>query len=370
MAYIKKRGKSWQAQVSWYDEQNNRKYKTKSGFATKMQAKKWANEFEVAKDKNLISDQDPTFADYFDEWYNRYKAPGKSNSTKRRYRRAYDLIKENFGNIKLSKMTRARYQDFFNSYGKTHAKVTVQKTNGTIRSCVKDAVSEGLIPTNFTDRINLTWNSERTRKIDYLNFKQVQKLKESLLDGLNTRYTSRYMLLTIIYTGMRPGEIKVLTWHDIDFKNKTITINKSWDYDNKNIVNYDSNEINKSTKNISSTRIIKVDQKLLDILSKLKVNNHERIFIDNRGTIPTSNAVNKTLRQHLAKIGINKKGFHFHSLRHTHVALLLFKGVDLYSISKRLGHANMSITAGVYAYMLDELKQKSDQQIVKILDQI
>ena len=52
------------------------------------------------------------------------------------------------------------------------------------------------------------------------------------------------------------------------------------------------------------------------------------------------------------------------------MALLLFKGVPLYSISKRLGHANMSITAEVYAYMLDELRQKADDQIETILDGI
>ena len=127
MAYIKKRGKSWQAQVSWYDEQNNRKYKTKSGFATKMQAKKWANEFEVAKDKNLISDQDPIFADYFEEWYKRYKAPGKSNNTKSRYAHIYLLLKENFSKTKLSKMSRNKYQDFLNGYGKIMQKIQFRK---------------------------------------------------------------------------------------------------------------------------------------------------------------------------------------------------------------------------------------------------
>lgn len=370
MAHLEKRGNKWRAQVSWYDNLGKRRFKVKSGFSTKLQARKWANEIEVAKDQNLISNQDPVFADYFKDWYLRYKAPGKTHGTVSRYAHIYDIIKENFGKTKLSKMTRATYQDFFNKYGQTHAKVTVQKTNGTIRSCVKDAVSEGLISLNFTDRINLTWNDEKTRKIDYLNFQQVQQLKNSLLKDINTAYTSRFMILTIIYTGMRPGEIRVLTWHDIDFKNHEIHITKSWDYDNKKVIDYDSDEINKETKNKTSTRVIKVDQKLLDILSKLKVNNHERIFIDNRGTIPTSGAVNKTLRNQLEKIGIKKSGFHFHSLRHTHVALLLFKGVDLYSISKRLGHANMSITASTYAYMLDELKQKSDNQIVKILDEI
>lgn len=370
MAYLQKRGKSWQAQVSWIDVDGKRKYKTKSGFTTKRQAQTWANEMEVAKSNQQISNQDPIFADYFKDWYETYKAPGKSNNTQNRYKHIYELIKSVFGRTKLSRMNRRTYQQFMNDYGKTHVKSTVYKTNGTIRSCAKDAMSEGLIKINFTDRINLTWNDERSRKIEYLSFKQVQALKKSLLAGILPDYISRYMLLTIIYTGMRPGEIRVLTWHDIDFKNKTINISKSWDYDNSKIIDYDSDEINKETKNHSSTRVIKVDQTLLDILIQLKVNKHERLFITADNTIPTSSAVNKVLRKHLAKIGIKKAGFHFHSLRHTHVAMLLFKGVDLYSISKRLGHSNMSITANTYAYMLDELKQKSDQQIVNILDQI
>ena len=96
----------------------------------------------------------------------------------------------------------------------------------------------------------------------------------------------------------------------------------------------------------------------MDILSQLKQNDHEKIFIGKDGTIPTSNAVNKVWRKQLEKLNIDKPSFHFHSVRHTHVALLPFKGVPLYAISKRLGHANMSTTAKKYAYMLDELKQQ------------
>lgn len=59
--------------------------------------------------------------------------------------------------------------------------------------------------------------------------------------------------------------------------------------------------LTKETKNRSSTRVIKVDQNLLDILSQLKSNNHERLFIDPDGKIPTSSAVNKVLRKQLKK---------------------------------------------------------------------
>ncbi|MBW8038165.1 hypothetical protein E0700_08555 [Lactobacillus helveticus] len=74
MAYIKKRGKKWQAQVSWYDMHNDRQYKTKSGFLTKRQAQEWANKMEVAKDEQHISNRDPIFAEYFKDWYTTYKS--------------------------------------------------------------------------------------------------------------------------------------------------------------------------------------------------------------------------------------------------------------------------------------------------------
>lgn len=211
MAHFEKRGTKWRAQVSWYNSQGKRQFKTKQGFLTKSAARKWANEMEVAKDDNQISNQDPIFAEYFKNWYETYKTPGTTNGTKKRYKRIYKLLTEYFGKTKLSKVTRYRYQEFMNQYGKSHVKGTVYKTNGSINSSIRDALAEGLIRTNFAERINLTWNDERTRKIDYLNFNQVQQLKKSLLGGIKPSYISRYMLLTIIYTGMRPGEIRVLT---------------------------------------------------------------------------------------------------------------------------------------------------------------
>ncbi|MBN7274398.1 tyrosine-type recombinase/integrase [Ligilactobacillus pobuzihii] len=62
--------------------------------------------------------------------------------------------------------------------------------------------------------------------------------------------------------------------------------------------------------------------------------------------------------------------FHFHSLRHFHVAYLLFQGIELYTISKRLGHSNMMITAKKYAYLVDEYKAKSDRQIENAMDNL
>ncbi len=82
----------------------------------------------------------------------------------------------------------------------------------------------------------------------------------------------------------------------------------------------------KPTKNKSSNRTIKVNQTLLQLLSQLKEKHiSNMIFMTQFGTIPTSNAVNKMLRQLLDELGIHRKNFHFHSLRHSHVAYFLLK---------------------------------------------
>ena len=141
---------------------------------------------------------------------------------------------------------------------------------------------------------------------------------------------------------------------------KTININKSWDFNNKRF---------KKAKTESSNRIIRVNDDLLNILSELKPNNTKQVFDSVFGSVPGSGAVNKALRKVLKRAGISKKNYHFHSLRHSHVALLLYQGVDVvYAISKRLGHADLTTTTRKYSYLIDEFKAKSDDHIEDLLN--
>ena len=125
-----------------------------------------------------------------------------------------------------------------------------------------------------------------------------------------------------------------------------------------------------TTKNELSVRTIRVNGELIKILNELRDNDSTMVFLNNRGEIPSSNAVNKTLRKVMQEAGIKKQDFHFHSLRHSHVAYLLSQGIDLYAISKRLGHSNMMVTGKVYAYLIDEYKAKMDDKIEQKLSKI
>jgi integrase len=57
----------------------------------------------------------------------------------------------------------------------------------------------------------------------------------------------------------------------------------------------------------------------------------------------------------------------FHSLRHTHASQLIAAGVDLVTISKRLGHANPNVTLGVYAHLFRNDDSRASEAINQAL---
>ncbi|MCO6546205.1 MAG: site-specific integrase [Gilliamella sp.] len=362
---VYKRGNSWTVQVSWYISDpdtksgKKKKYKTKGGFRTKAQAKKWENEQTLAKNKNNITNENPVFADFFWDWATTYRIPGKTDATKRRYTSQASILKKYFGRTRIKDINRNSYQKFINDYGKDHAKITVKKMHGVIKACISDAYDEGIVPQNFTNRINIVWNEKHTRKIEYLSIAEIKNLINVTKKSLNHEYTTPYIILTAIYTGMRLGEIMALQWSDIDQNKQTININKSYDYISQKV---------KAPKNATSKRVIYVSKSLIDILNELKQNNHKFIFAETNNKLPSNNAVNHALRNRLKKANISKKGFHFHSLRHCHVAYLVAHHVDWYEISKRLGHSNIGITMDTYSYMIDEMKAIQQKILANALD--
>ncbi|KRN88161.1 tyrosine-type recombinase/integrase [Ligilactobacillus acidipiscis] len=364
MASYKKNSTGWQVRVSWRDENGELKQKARGGFRLKSEAEAYAASLkkDVSEGLNPLQSSDITFGNYIQQWYETYKQNQSSIATQKRYKNVIKLVKNYFKKAKLSDINRVTYQNFINDFGKSHAKHTVQKANMIIRSCVRNAVYDDVIRKDFTHNVQITYDPKRTRKVEYLSLEDIKKLLQECENGLQPRYTSRYMILTGILTGMRISEVMGLTWDDINYNWQTISINKTWDYQNGGGF--------KPVKTESSKRIIRVNQALLDILSALKVNDNKMVFANKRGLIPSSNAVNKTLKNIMKDCGLEKQNYHFHSLRHSHVAYLLSQGVDIYAISKRLGHADLSTTTNVYAYLIDEYKEKNDDLIINKLEEI
>lgn len=368
MTYVTKRGKTWMVRFSkrvnqWDPDKQTTisvlKQKSKSGFRTKAEAQQYGIKMEAASLSGVDVTKNPAFAKYYKNWYETYKFSSIREATKVRYQRNYKYLNKFFGNTKIKDVSREQYQKFINYFGTNHARVTVRKVNASISSCVQFAVEDGILNKNFTKQVSISGNEDQERPVQYLNLEEIKKLVNLCLNGLNPRYTSRYLILAAVYTGARLGELSALQWTDIDFKNQTISISKSWNQNRRQM---------SKPKTKSSNRKIPINIKFLDALKQLTCNHTEFVFASPETKYPpTSNAVNKTLRELLAKGNMSKNNFHFHSLRHSHVAYLLSEGIDIYAISKRLGHSDLSITLNTYAYLLDEFRNDQNKKITKSL---
>ncbi|MFC6465461.1 tyrosine-type recombinase/integrase [Marinilactibacillus sp. GCM10026970] len=191
----------------------------------------------------------------------------------------------------------------------------------------------------------------------YLNKSETVKLIQEIKTGIKPQWQSRYIILVGLATGLRFSEILALAWSDVDFKNKTIKVTKAYDYTHTKKI--------QKTKTESSKRIISIDNDTLVLLKQYKlatqINQSKYVFLDKNLESLSNNAVNKSLKKACQRAGITE--ITFHSLRHTHCSLLIYQGVNIKYISKRLGHSTISITYQIYGHVLDELEQRESSKV-------
>lgn len=194
-----------------------------------------------------------------------------------------------------------------------------------------------------------------------------------LLECLKTEEPVYQTLISLfIYTGMRRGEAVGLTWKDIDFEHSLIDINKERIYiPGKGVYEDDP-------KTEGSKRTIKVPMTLMNMLRDWKeeqqairirfgdqyfVSDFVFTWIDGNPLHPDT--VSKWFRDFIDKNGLPK--VHIHSLRHTNASILIANGVDIKTVSKRLGHANIQTTGNIYTHQIRSADELASETIELVL---
>lgn len=119
------------------------------------------------------------------------------------------------------------------------------------------------------------------------------------------------------------------------------------------------------TKNKSSIRKIQIDWQIVVKFSELVkgLPEDKPIFV---GEYKIYNStVNDILARHCKACGISS--ISIHGLRHTHASLLLFAGVSIASVARRLGHASMTTTQKTYLHIIQELENKDVDLVMRTL---
>ncbi|MEC6747368.1 site-specific integrase [Marinilactibacillus sp. XAAS-LB27] len=364
MASFKKLSTGWQYRVS-YKEDDQYKIKSGNGYSTKKEAQIAAAKLEDLLNKGNKINKNPEFLEYFQKWYEVFKKDKHSEKNNRDIMLSINTAKKFFKKTKIKDIDRKKYQEFLNWYGNGRASATVRKVHVYTKGCLLDALQEGIIHKDPTRNIVAKGTEAvRNERNKYLNQREAVALINEIKKGMKPEWQSRYIILVGIATGLRFSEILALSWEDVNFKEKTVSVKSAFDYTHTKKI--------QKTKTEASKRVISIDDATLTILKEYKlatqINHSKYVFLDNQFNHVSNNAVNKSLKNACKRIGITE--ITFHSLRHTHCSLLIYQGVNIKYISKRLGHSTISITYQVYGHILDELEQRESSKVDDMMEQL
>lgn len=294
---------------------------------------------------------DVLFCDYFEKWIETYKSGNVREVTLSKYHMSHLRLKELAPDLKVSELTRVKYQDIINNYALTHEKTTTTDFHHHLKACIDDMVDEGIIGRNPAKKVTLKGKASKEKKTKFLSQFETQCLIKALDLGNEINYD--YLIFLIIKTGLRFSEAIGLTPQDFDFSTQTISVSKTWNYKKIGKDGFDE------TKNKSSVRQVQIDWKTLHKFSDVIKNipKSEPIFVYKKGYIYNS-TVNDFLERKCKEADV--PCITLHALRHTHASLLLASGVTVASVAKRLGHSNMSTTQNVYLHIIKELENKDN----------
>ena len=343
-----KDGRSWYVDLTYRDLLGKRcRYHSKK-FATRREAKNHEAEFKV-KIKNQTEFTDLTFKDLIQEHY-QYQQDKVKVTTLSNYRNMMVYL-EPLENIKLESFNIRHFEmwrQFMNS-----KPISTRYKNG-VYKYLKALMNFGTkwYDINFVKVYNKMTNftnpNERKKEMLFYTLDEFQRFL-----SVETNLKFRYVFQTLFYCGLRNGELRGLTWNDIDFNRSTLTVNK-------NIVKVPDPKTGKpytvtSPKTSSSYRTIPIPNFLLKDLSDLY--NDDANYYGFReswyvfGNIDPLSATTlldrKTKNAFMARV----KDIRIHDFRHSCASLLIDSGANITLVAKYLGHTKIDETLNTYSHM-------------------
>lgn len=318
----------------------------------------------------------PTFKAYGEAWLKAF-ASDHAVSTVRAYTIAIERAGEVFNDYKLKDITPYMVKEYLSSLqgeggnlrnGKKLAYKTYVKNYGILKSFFQSAEDSEIIDRSPMAKIKHPKRpkDEPAKKHDVFSEKQVAYILECMQqESLKWQAVVSFML----ESGCRRGEVVGLMWDDIDFTAGKVTIQRNAQYTT-------GKGVYVTTPKTGRLRTIPISFRALAILKRWK---YEQTFFCLAQGIPYSGYCftgdtgdmmhPQSLTDQFVILGrkYNIPGFHPHALRHTMATLSIANGVDVVSVSKRLGHADPSMTLDIYSHANDEAQQRASEIIANII---
>ena len=349
-------------------------------FQTLPEARNWLEEARYAdKHDNVFVQSEMTVNNWFDYWIENIIGDLAPN-TRRNYRERYSRnIQPIIGSMPISSVKPLHCKMILNQMEKDYAGSTIRQAFICMGTLFKSALMNDLISKHPMNGVRYTKPVRATNDIKFLTLDEQKKFLE-----VAKRSHNYYQYALILETGLRTGELIGLTWDVIDWKKRTLTVNKTLEYRHKQ-----GHWRAGPPKTVQSYRTIPLTNTAYEILNELYQKRNSRkesetlsqtleyidrqtgqtsslimrdlVFINWRTGEPAKNSSYDT---HLYKLcdEAKIKRFCMHALRHTYATRAIESGMQPKILQKLLGHASIKTTMDRYVHVTDDSMIKAVEQ--------
>lgn len=347
---------------------------TRRNFKTKKEAQLALSRLQV----DYVSDglkkgKEETFKEVYELWFEVYKTTVKEVTLIKTEIKFKKWLLPIYGNMKMKEVTTKHAQKIINQWAQETDQYRILHSSAS--RIFKYAINLGIIQSNPLSNVMMPQRKKEKVKDEHVKVYTKEQLN-ALFDYVNHRPATydddfnKTMLRFLIYSGCRISEALALNWSDIDFKENTVSIDKTLS-DVKHGVQITT------PKTDTSIDVLPIDAKTMAVLKRWQVN--QRIYMLELGitnpTMPFCSIEKKLITHNTFYIRMKKISKHAaipfmgsHVTRHTHASLLLDAGASMKEVQERLRHSSITVTMDIYGHLSKETKINIVEKFVKHLN--
>jgi integrase len=316
-----------------------------------------------------------TVSEFLDHWDKDWAANNVSPKTRERFSQLIThQVQPHLGNIPIQKLRAVHLNELYGRLlrnGRVGGGELSAKTVGHVHRCLRRAFGHaaqwGLITQNPAALVHPP--RVQQAEIEILRENEVEAMLASLRDRNALLCT---IAIVALGSGLRRGELCALRWSNIDLDSRALRVEQSLEQTQAGLRF-------KAPKTKPGLRTMTLPASVIsELRAHWRTQNEQRFALGIGRSTPTDlvfpawdsrplmpNTLSREWSRTIAAIG--GRQISLHALRHTHASSLIAAGVDILTVSRRLGHANPTITLGVYGHLYGNTDDRAAQAIDAML---
>jgi integrase len=310
---------------------------------------------------NAVDPSRITVAEFLDRFERDWVAPNTTARTTERYIDSLNHVRKAFGGVRLQAIKAAHLAALYADLGRSGlATATIRHVHVVAHRAFREAKAWGLLRDNSADMVKPP--KMRAAEVKILQAAEAKELLGKLRCG------PLYMLASLaLGTGARRGELLALRWKGVDLEGRRLTIEQALEQTAEHGIRTKGPKTKHGRRTISLPAhivtelrahwAVQQEQRMACGLGRSADDSTVLAGLDGKPLSPDT--VSKQWERAMDVLG--RPEITLHSLRHTHASMLIASSMDILTISRRLGHANPTVTLNVYGHLIAGSDDKAAQ---------